>query len=86
MHQHEITSLAGTKTKALILTGTPIKNRIDELFPLVNFLDFRAFPDIDRFVGQWHEFRLAGSTTTADLQARLCRTFLACVQSCGIRS
>jgi SNF2 domain-containing protein len=55
MHQHEITSLAGTKTKALILTGTPIKNRLDELFPLVNFLDPRAFPDIDRFVGQRHE-------------------------------
>jgi SNF2 family DNA or RNA helicase len=55
MHQHEITSLAGTKTKVLILTGTPIKNRLDELFPLVNFLDPRAFPDIDKFVGQWHE-------------------------------
>ena len=35
---HEIKSLAGAKTKALILTGTPIKNRLDELFPLVNSL------------------------------------------------
>jgi SNF2 family DNA or RNA helicase len=52
---HEIKSLAGAKTKALILTGTPIKNRLDELFPLVNFLDPRSFPDINEFVGQWHE-------------------------------
>jgi SNF2 family DNA or RNA helicase len=54
-HQQEIKSLAGAKTKALILTGTPIKNRLDELFPLVNFLDPRSFPDINEFVGQWHE-------------------------------
>jgi SNF2 family DNA or RNA helicase len=54
-HQREIKSLAGAKTKALILTGTPIKNRLDELFPLVNFLDPRSFPDINEFVGQWHE-------------------------------
>ena len=49
-HQREIKSLAGPKTKALILTGTPIKNRIDELFPLVNFLDPRSFGDINDFV------------------------------------
>ena len=54
-HQREITSLAGTKTKVLIMTGTPIKNRLDELFPLVNFLDARSFPDINKFVEQWHE-------------------------------
>ena len=54
-YQREIKSLAGAKTKALILTGTPIKNRLDELFPLVNFLDPRSFPDINEFVGQWHE-------------------------------
>jgi SNF2 family DNA or RNA helicase len=54
-HQREIKSLAGAKTKVLILTGTPIKNRLDELFPLVNFLDPRSFPDINTFVGQWHE-------------------------------
>jgi SNF2 family DNA or RNA helicase len=54
-YQREIKSLAGAKTKALILTGTPIKNRLDELFPLVNFLDPRSFPDIDEFVGRWHE-------------------------------
>ena len=42
-HQREIKSLAGPKTKALILTGTPIKNRLDELFPLVNFLDPRSW-------------------------------------------
>jgi SNF2 family DNA or RNA helicase len=54
-HQHEIKSLAGTQTKALILTGTPIKNRLDELFPLVNFLDPRSFSDIHEFVDQCHE-------------------------------
>ena len=42
------------RTKVLILTGTPIKNRLDELFPLVNFLDPRSFPDISEFE-QWHE-------------------------------
>jgi SNF2 family DNA or RNA helicase len=54
-HQRKIEPLAGTQTKVLILTGTPIKNRLDELFPLVNFLDPRSFPDINKFVGQWHE-------------------------------
>jgi SNF2 family DNA or RNA helicase len=54
-HQRKIEPLAGTKTKVLILTGAPIKNRLDELFPLVNFLDPRSFPDINKFVGQWHE-------------------------------
>jgi SNF2 family DNA or RNA helicase len=52
---HEIKSLAGPRTKALILTGTPIKNRLDELFPLVHFLDPRSFPDINDFVEQCHE-------------------------------
>ena len=47
--QHEIKSLAGSRTKVLILTGTPIKNRLDELFPLVHFLDPRSFPDISEF-------------------------------------
>ena len=46
---HEIKSLAGSRTKVLILTGTPIKNRLDELFPLVHFLDPRSFPDISEF-------------------------------------
>jgi SNF2 family DNA or RNA helicase len=51
----DVVEIAGEKTKALILTGTPIKNRLDELFPLVNFLDPRSFPDINKFVDQWHE-------------------------------
>jgi SNF2 family DNA or RNA helicase len=80
-YQREIKSLAGAKTKALILTGTPIKNRLDELFPLVNFLDPRSFPDINEFVGQWHEpdwsfdhnRRLTG-TPLQDLSA-LCSKF-----------
>jgi SWI/SNF-related matrix-associated actin-dependent regulator 1 of chromatin subfamily A len=54
-HGREIKPLAGNMTKVLILTGTPIKNRLDELFPLVNFLDPRSFPDIERFVEQAHE-------------------------------
>jgi SNF2 family DNA or RNA helicase len=54
-HQREITPLAGTKTKVLILTGTPIKNRLEELFPLVNFLDPRSFPHINKFVDQCYE-------------------------------
>jgi len=54
-HQREIKSLATTKTKVLILTGSPIKNRLDELFPLVNFLDPRSFPDVNQFVADWHE-------------------------------
>jgi SWI/SNF-related matrix-associated actin-dependent regulator of chromatin subfamily A-like protein 1 len=33
-----IGSLAGQATRVLILTGTPIKNRPEELFPLANFL------------------------------------------------
>jgi SNF2 family DNA or RNA helicase len=54
-HHRKIKPLAGTRTKVLILTGTPIKNRLDELFPLVNFLDPRSFPDIHQFVEQAHE-------------------------------
>jgi SWI/SNF-related matrix-associated actin-dependent regulator of chromatin subfamily A-like protein 1 len=49
-HHQEIKPLAGTRTKVLILTGTPIKNRPDELFPLVNFLDPRSFPDVENFI------------------------------------
>jgi SWI/SNF-related matrix-associated actin-dependent regulator of chromatin subfamily A-like protein 1 len=48
-HQREIKSLAGTLSKILVLTGTPIKNRLDELFPLVNFLDPKSFPDVENF-------------------------------------
>jgi SNF2 family DNA or RNA helicase len=54
-NQRKIKSLAGTNTKVLILTGTPIKNRLDELFPLVNFLDPRSFPDVEQVVEQAHE-------------------------------
>ena len=54
-HGREIKPLAGNTTKVLILTGTPIKNWLDELFPLVNFLDPRSFPDIHDFVEQSHE-------------------------------
>jgi SNF2 family DNA or RNA helicase len=85
-HQREIKSLAGTMTKALILTGTPIKNRLDDLFPLVNFLDPRSFPDVNEFGGQcyegdWsfdHNRRLTG-TPLKDLSAlcsKLRRTVL----------
>jgi SWI/SNF-related matrix-associated actin-dependent regulator 1 of chromatin subfamily A len=49
-HHQEIKPLAGTRTKVLILTGTPIKNRPEELFPLVNFLDPRSFPDVEDFI------------------------------------
>jgi SNF2 family DNA or RNA helicase len=74
-HQREIKSLAGTKTKVLILTGTPIKNRLDELFPLVNFLDPRSFPDIENFIGRWHEAapsqELSAAVPTKDGRFRL---------------
>jgi SNF2 family DNA or RNA helicase len=49
-HQREIKSLARARTKVLILTGTPIKNRLDELFPLVHFLDPASFPDLEQFI------------------------------------
>jgi SNF2 family DNA or RNA helicase len=85
-HQRRIKSLAGPRTKALILTGTPIKNRLDELFPLVNFLDPRSFPDIDEFVEQCHEpdwsvddnRRLAGTALQdlSPLRSQLRRTVL----------
>ena len=51
-HQREIKSLAGANTKALILTGTPIKNSLVELFPLVHFLDPRSFLESERFEWQ----------------------------------
>jgi hypothetical protein len=43
------------KDLSALCSKTPIKNRLDELFPLVNFLDPRSFPDINEFVGRWHE-------------------------------
>jgi SNF2 family DNA or RNA helicase len=83
-HQREIKSLAGAKTKALILTGTPIKNRLDELFPLVHFLDPRSFPEIDEFEQcqepDWGDDngRLAGTALQdlSPLRAELRRTVL----------
>jgi SNF2 family DNA or RNA helicase len=53
-HRQRIKPLAGTRTKVLILTGTPMRNRLEELFPLVNFLDPESFPDI-------HQFAVAGT-------------------------
>jgi SNF2 family DNA or RNA helicase len=82
-HQRRIKSLAGPRTKALILTGTPIKNRLDELFPLVNFLDPLSFPDIDEFEQcrepDWGDDKHLAGTALHDLpslRSQLRRTVL----------
>jgi SWI/SNF-related matrix-associated actin-dependent regulator 1 of chromatin subfamily A len=42
-------------SKALVLAGTPLKNRIEEIFTTLNFLDPVAWPDRDTFINQYYE-------------------------------
>jgi SWI/SNF-related matrix-associated actin-dependent regulator of chromatin subfamily A-like protein 1 len=41
--------------KAIVISGTPLKNRIEELFTTLNFLDPRNWPDRDRFINEYYE-------------------------------
>jgi SNF2 family DNA or RNA helicase len=72
-HQREITPLAGAITKALVLTGTPIKNQVEDLFPLVNFLDPTSFPDGGDFIG---DFEATPLPELSAMRSKLRRTVL----------
>jgi SWI/SNF-related matrix-associated actin-dependent regulator 1 of chromatin subfamily A len=41
--------------KALVISGTPLKNRIEELFTTLNFLDPNTWPDRDAFIDAHYE-------------------------------
>jgi SNF2 family DNA or RNA helicase len=41
--------------KALVVSGTPMKNRVEELFPLLHFLDPANWPDRDEFIETFYE-------------------------------
>lgn len=48
---------------AFVLTGTPIENRIDELYSIVDFLDPRIFGPLFRFNRQYYELNEKGRPT-----------------------
>ncbi len=60
---------------AFVLTGTPIENRIDELYSLMDFLDPRALGPLFRFNRDFYEFdergRPSGYRNLAQLHARV---------------
>ncbi len=60
---------------AFVLTGTPLENRIDELYSLFDFLDPRVFGPLFRFNREFYTFdergRPAGYQNLARLHARL---------------
>jgi len=60
---------------AFVLTGTPIENRIDELYSLMDFLDPRALGPLFRFNRDFYEFddrgRPSGYRQLAQLHARV---------------
>jgi SNF2 family DNA or RNA helicase len=41
--------------KALVISGTPIKNRMEELFNALNLLDPTSWPDRDLFIDEYYE-------------------------------
>src|SRR5262249_14756482 len=41
--------------KALAISGTPLKNRVEELFTTINFLDPVNWPDRDAFIAEHYE-------------------------------
>ncbi|MFA6569389.1 MAG: DEAD/DEAH box helicase [Victivallales bacterium] len=47
---------------AFVLTGTPIENRIDELFSLTEFVDPKIFGSLFRFNRQFYDFDGEGKT------------------------
>ncbi|MFA6714122.1 MAG: DEAD/DEAH box helicase [Victivallales bacterium] len=47
---------------AFVLTGTPIENRIDELYSLVEFIDPKIFGSLFRFNRRFYRFDEAGKT------------------------
>ena len=42
-------------SKALVISGTPLKNRVEELFTTINFLDPDNWPDRDAFIAEHYE-------------------------------
>ena len=60
---------------AFVLTGTPIENRIDELYSLMDFLDSRALGPLFRFNREFYELddrgRPSGYRNLAQLHARI---------------
>jgi SWI/SNF-related matrix-associated actin-dependent regulator 1 of chromatin subfamily A len=51
--------------KALVISGTPHKNRIEELYTTLNFLDPDRWPDRDEFIDEFYE------STTSDGMPRI---------------
>ena len=47
---------------AFILTGTPIENRIDELYSLTEFIDSKIFGSLFRFNREYYNFNEEGKT------------------------
>lgn len=48
----------------LLLTGTPIQNNTQELWTLLNLLDYQAFPDVDIFMRDFGNLKDANQVAT----------------------
>ncbi|MDD4181239.1 MAG: DEAD/DEAH box helicase [Victivallaceae bacterium] len=47
---------------AFVLTGTPLENRIEELYSLVDYIDNTVFGSLFRFNRQYYDFDIEGKT------------------------
>ena len=53
----------------LLMTGTPLQNNTQELWSLLNFIEPRKFPDMDKFQERY------GRITSPEQVAPTCLTF-----------
>ena len=61
--------------KALVITGTPMKNRVEEMFTTLNFLDPDNWPDRDAFIDAHYEEETRTATrASSPPRAAWCRT------------
>lgn len=66
----------------VLMTGTPMQNIKEELWPLMNFIDQANFPDLQRFQEKYckgepgHEVEEVGLSSCSFLYTRVCVSVL----------